>query len=285
MTWQMVGAAGDTGVETCGLPPARAVDPRLETPGATAFTIATLVTDEAQYAAMRSSFAAGGFSGPDCEYLFIDNRPQGSSFLKADAYRGLNAMLAAARGDIVILCHQDVRLLADGRAALEARLAGLTERDAGWALAGNAGGIGVGRLALRISDPHGRDQIRGTLPARVQSLDENFIVVRRAAGVAFSGDLAGFHFYGADICQAARVLGWHSYVIDFHLEHLSPGRKDASFVRAATAFRAKWQRALAPRWVQTTCALVRLSGDRLGDLAGRMTAGPLSAIARRMGLR
>jgi len=273
---------GITGDAAAALPLARAIDPAAPLPGAIAFTIATLVTDDVQYDAMRASFAAGGFCGADCEYLFIDNRPASAMAGRADAYRGLNALLAAARGRLVILCHQDVRLIGDGRAALEQRLAELEARDPRWALAGNAGGIGIGRLAVRISDPHGRDQSRGDLPARAQSLDENFIVVRRSAGLAFSADLEGFHFYGADICQVARVLGWHAYVVDFHLEHLSAGRKDLSFFRMQEAFRAKWSRAIEARWVQTTCALVRLSGDAVGTLVGRASARPIAALARRM---
>ena len=168
---------------------------------------------------------------------------------------------------------------------LEARLAHLERHDQRWALAGNAGGVGVGRLAVRITDPQGRNQSRGGFPACVHSLDENFIVVRRRAGVSFSSDLDGFHFYGADICQVARVLGWRAYVIDFHIEHLSAGRKDASFYRMQEAFRAKWSRALEARWVQTTCALVRLSGDAMGDLVGRASARPLAMVARRLGRR
>jgi len=243
-----------------------------------AFTVGTLVTDPAQYDLMRETFAAAGFSTADCEYLHVDNtgRPQ------TCAYRGLNAVLDAARGQIVILCHQDVRLVHDTRAVLEARLAELARVDPAWALAGNAGGIAPGRLALRITDPHGADQQRGRFPARVMSLDENFIVVRRAARVGFSRDLEGFHFYGADICLAADVMGYSAYVIDFHLRHLSGGRKDTSFYAAEAAFVAKWSRALKPRWMQTTCSLVRLSGTRGGRLIGGLVRAPYGKLSRRL---
>ena len=93
------------------LPTARAVDPSASGRVGLTFTIATLVTDDAQYDAMRASFAEGGFRGDDCEYVFIDNRPTSGAAGKADAYRGPNAMLQAARAEFVILCHQDVRLL------------------------------------------------------------------------------------------------------------------------------------------------------------------------------
>ena len=279
--------ATDEAARSADLPAARAIAAGRGDGDGPMFTIATLVTDDAQYRDMRRSFAAGGFRGDTCEYLFIDNRPNGQRDAVAgggqtDAYRGLNALIAAARGRYIVLCHQDVRLLEDDRAALEQRLRDLEETDPAWALAGNAGGIAPGRLALRISDPHGADQAVGMLPARVESLDENFIVVRRAAGLSLSRDLAGFHFYGADIAQVARTLGWHAYVIDFHLRHLSPGRKDRSFFAAEQAFRAKWAAALAPRWVQTTCSLVRLSGARLGHVLGGLAARPVAGLVRRL---
>ena len=165
-------------------------------------------------------------------------------------------MLDAARGDLVILCHQDVRLISDGRDQLEQRLAELDSLAPRWALAGNAGGAAPGKLAIRITDGHGHDVHVGALPLRVASLDENFIVVKGSARVALSGDLDGFHFYGADLCLVADTLGYSAHVIDFHLEHLSKGNKSASFHACERAFRAKWARALRPRWVQTTCALV-----------------------------
>ncbi|MBK9079272.1 MAG: acyl esterase [Hyphomicrobium sp.] len=242
------------------------------------YTIATLVTNPAQYDAMCASFQAGGFDEASCEYIHIDN----TETEQTDAYRGLNALLNAARASIVILCHQDVRLLQDGRASLDDRLNALTHRDPTWALAGNAGGVAPGRLALRLTDPHGRDQHTGNLPERVMSLDENFIVVRRDARIGFSNDLSGFHFYGADICLHAQHMGYSAYVIDFHLEHLSPGKKDQSFTAAEQAFARKWSRTLQPRWMQTTCSLIHLSGDPVRQSLGRVIDRPLARLARRL---
>lgn len=242
------------------------------------FTIGTLVTDWDQHREMKASFEAGGFSGPDCEYVAIDNSgPDNTS-----AYRGLNVLLDAARGRHVILCHQDVRLVDDDRTALEARLDELTAHDPSWAVVGNGGGVGAGRLALRISDPHQANQRVGQFPARVASLDENFLVVRRSARIGFSNDLSGFHLYGADICLMAELAGHTAYVVDFHLAHLSGGSLGASFTAAEDAFRAKWSRALRPRWVQTTCSLLRISGDRVGAAAGRVAERPYSRLLRKL---
>lgn len=242
------------------------------------YSIGTLVTDPAQYRVLRDSFEARGFDSAHTEFLFIDNTgPE-----QTDAYRGLNALIHAARGDVVVLCHQDVRLLDDDRETLELRLAEIETRDPDWALAGNAGGIAPGALALRITDPHGADRNTGDLPRRVMSLDENFIVVKRSARIGCSADLSGFHFYGPDLCLNADIAGHSAWVIDFHLAHLSGGRKSADFIAAEAAFRAKWSRALRPRWMQTTCTLVRLSGSGFGREAGRLAAKPYAGLLRRL---
>lgn len=246
--------------------------------GPVRFTIGTLVSSLDQHAEMVRSFRAHGFDGPDVEFIHIDNTGAG----RTDAYRGLNALLGEASGDYVILCHQDIRLVDDGRDALERCLAELDARDPGWGLAGNAGARDVGRLALRISDPHGADRSIGPLPARVMSLDENLIVARRAARLSCSRDLEGFHLYGADICLVADVLGWSAWVIDFHVRHLSAGRKDASFHAAERRFRAKWSRALRPRYVQTTCTLIHIAGGAVANALGRWSERSVAALSRRL---
>src|ERR1700744_3033020 len=138
------------------------------------FSVCSLVNNDGQYNRMLKSFAAYGFSGDDVEFIFVDNRGANSF----EAYGGLNAMLAKARGRYIICCHQDVELIGDGAGELQARLEELTARDPLWAIVGNAGAGPAGR-AVRISDPYGEDQRVGTLPALVHSLDENFLVLCR----------------------------------------------------------------------------------------------------------
>ena len=225
------------------------------------YTIATLVTDRVQYDAMVSSFCARGFGGDDCEFIYIDNTGPD----QMGAYSGLNAALSRSRGQYVVLCHQDVRLVDDTRVDLDARLDELDRLDPKWAIVGNAGGVCAGELAIRISDPHGRDQRRGSFPARVASVDENFVVVRAASRVGFSRDLDGFHLYGADLCLNADVRGYRSYVIDFHLKHLSAGNKDDAFSKSLQAFKDKWNTALRSRMIQTTCTFAWVGGDRVGS--------------------
>jgi hypothetical protein len=212
------------------------------------FSICTLVTRRGEYAEMVESFVGHGFVPADCEYLYIDN----SESNRFDAFQGYNLFLSGARGDYIILCHQDILLLEDGRAELEQRLNELTAHDSEWALCGNAGGVSFTRLAIRISDPYGENQSIGSFPARATALDENFIVVRRQANLSLSHDLSGFHFYGADLCMVADFLGQGAYVIDFHLRHKSGGKTDASFHGLRKDVARKYQKAYRHRWIVTT---------------------------------
>jgi hypothetical protein len=205
---------------------------------------------------MVSTFEARGFAGNDCEYLFLDNS-RSNAF---DAYEGLNLFLNNARGEYIIVCHQDVELLSDGRDQLDVVIAELEAKDPAWAVIGNSGGVSPGRLAIRITDPHGADQKTDQLPVRVRSLDENFLVVRRRANLALSHDLGGFHLYGTDLCIIADILGWRSYVVDFHLHHLSPGYREQSLSQSRVAMIKKYAHALRFRWVMSPCELLFLSG-------------------------
>jgi hypothetical protein len=243
-------------------------------PSGIRFSICSLVTDLAEYAEMVSSFRDGGFGGTDCEFLYLDNS-RGNTF---DAFAGYNLFLARAAGDYVILCHQDILLIGEGREALERRLAELDSLDPAWALCGNAGGTAGGSLALRITDPHGADQSAGAFPARATALDENFIVVRRESNLALSHDLGGFHLYGTDLCIVADMLGRSAYVIDFHLRHKSAGKTDGSFYAARKAAIAKYRRAFRTRWIRTTCTTFLVSGL---PLLGRTFSGRLGRPFRR----
>jgi hypothetical protein len=241
------------------------------------FSICTLVSDRAQYAAMRESFAAGGFGAPGTEYLHLDN----SEGNRWEAYGGIRDLLGRARGRHVILCHQDVRLLDEGAAALQARLNELDARDAGWAIAGNAGATAEGRFVLRITDPHAPDARRGPLPAAVVSLDENFLVLRNSAGLRPSAELAGFHLYGTDLCLQARMAGRGAWVVDFHLRHLSAGRVDAAFLDQQAAFERHWGARLGrTERLRTTCTRLTLAAGPFGRL---LATWRLRRLRRRLG--
>jgi hypothetical protein len=170
----------------------------------------------------------------------------------------------------------------DGRATLDAALANLSRLDPNWMVCGNAGGERLGRLAIRITDPHGKNQRVGALPAKVVSLDENFIVVRRRANLSLSHDLEGFHLYGTDLCLNADVLGGNCYVIDFHLCHKGAGITAESFFKVRERLIQKYRRAFRSRWIPTTCTNLFVSGT---PLLGRLLSRPSTIRAARFAAR
>lgn len=236
--------------------------------GEVRYSICTLVTKPAEYDAMRLSFQNAGFTDDVCEFIYIDNSERN----QADAFEAVNLFLQEAVGDLVIICHQDIRLHDHDISQLERVIAEITSLDPGWAVLGNAGGVSPGQLAIRITDPKGTDTSTGTFPAQVAAIDENFMLVRRAANLAVSGDLSGYHFYGTDLCIVADVLGYSSYVIDFHLHHIGgestkKGKSKNSFHSSYPIVRdalvQKYGRAFRSRWIQNTGTIIYLTGSRL----------------------
>lgn len=251
------------------------------------YSICTLVTSAAQYQAMQQSFHKAGFDSDECEFLYLDN----SQSNRFDAFQAVNLFLQAATGDYIIICHQDIQLHDDRVEDLDRLINDITHTDPDWAVLGNAGGVRPGRLAIRITDPKGKNTSAGPFPARVDAIDENFMVVRRSANLSLSGDLSGYHFYGTDLCIIADILGYHCYVIDFHLHHIGgestrKGKAKNSFHTSYPQIREailrKYQRAFRPRWIQNTGTILYLSGSRLkrSALNGKVAVGLAKFIGK-----
>ncbi len=217
------------------------------------YSICTLVTKWDQYCAMIDSFVGAGFAPGLCEYLYIDN----SAGNKADGYQGFNAFLNSAQGQYIILCHQDIALH-DRIEQLERCIRQIDQIDPTWALLGNAGSTEAGANVIRITDPSG-SHTSDQLPARVQTLDENFILAKRSANLCVSHDLTGFHFYGADLCQVARALGCAAWVVNFSLYHGSSGCRDAAFFHSRKQVLEKYRRTYRLGTLQTPSVLLPLS--------------------------
>jgi hypothetical protein len=146
--------------------------------------------------------------------------------------------------------HQDV-LCIDTKDKLLECLSKLTELDNHWAICGNAGAISYHEDAMYINNA-GQIKISANLPARVISLDENFLVIKHDSNLTISSDLSGFHLYGTDLCLIGDILGYHAYVIPFMVKHLSYGNQQ-ELDRYIPVFFKNYGRKLRNRYIETTC--------------------------------
>lgn len=233
------------------------------------YSICTLVTNKQQYIDMLESFKDAGFTEDRCEYMYIDNTEQN----KYDAYSGVKQFLNLAKGKYIILCHQDLILHKDKVEKLDAVINEISRIDPNWALLGNAGGTVPGQQAYLLTEFEGNHLERGKLPFKVNSLDENFILVNKEANISISNDLQGFHMYGTDLCIIANILGYSCYVVDFHLWHLGGASTEAPKIEGKHATNTfdtmrkkiivKYQRAFSPRFIQTTCTIFYVSSSKI----------------------
>jgi hypothetical protein len=215
------------------------------------FQICTIANRPAEVQAMRESFVAAGFDTQRCQYTVFDN----SSGNIHDPFDELFKVCTSSAAPYIIFCHQDVRLnKGHGYDQLVAQLRELNQRDPAWAIAGNAGVDEAGMNVMRITDPRGVFSATN-LPRRVYTLDENFLVIRTAAGIHPSRQLNGFHFYATDLCFNAMAQGKICYVIDFHLNHLSAGNTESQeFAHSFARFVDTWRPQL------TCCVTATITG-------------------------
>jgi len=204
------------------------------------FHICTITNNLKQYEEMRSSYITAGFTEDKCRYSLFDNS-QGNVFDPSV----FNAIRSSTSEPYIIFCHQDILLnQGDGFDKLVKIVGELDQIDPQWAVAGNSGLTRRGEHVSKITDPvsHYYKSWRKGFPYPVQSLDENFLVIRTQADV--SCNIKTFYFYAHELCLDAFSKGYLSYVIDFHLTHLSPGKYEhdghSPFSSAISFFEDKW---------------------------------------------
>jgi hypothetical protein len=179
----------------------------------------------------------------------------------ATAAEGLNRALADARHPLVVCLHQDVYL---PRGWPQRFLQQYRQAERQFGPIGVAGVYGATRDAAGPA-PAGhvidRQYAQGgsvAMPARVETLDELLLAVPKAAGLTFEPRL-GFHFYGADICLAARKRGLAAVVLDALCFHNSRSvALPPAFYDSGSAFAAKWADQLP---VATSCGQIDPQGQ------------------------
>jgi hypothetical protein len=209
------------------------------------FSICTIVNDRVEYEVMKGTFLKSGFTSK-CEYIIADNC-SGNEF---NAYEAINHFFKIAKGEYIIIVHQDVRVV-DSREKLEQCLSELERKDSDWAICGNAGGWDYKKTYYHLDD-NGDIRKSDNLPQRVFSLDENLLIIKASKNLAASSNIDSFHFYGTDLCIVADFLGYSSYVIPFMVRHLSKGNlKDMELKQPE--FVERYGQKLRSRFIQTSC--------------------------------
>lgn len=238
------------------------------------YSICTLTNKPLEYAEMLDSFTNAGFSENDCEFLYADN----SVANEFEAYGGINRFLREASGEYVIICHQDVLIRKDKRANLETQIELVSTIDTNWGVLGNAGVNNMFNMSYIITRSDMKTYQKGMLPSKVQSLDENFLLIKASANLALSGDLSGFHMYGTDICLVAECLGYSAFAIDFNIIHKGTGLVDESFYSLSNSIRKKYIHFFRGRYIRSTITRFYLSSNPL--LNSLMNIGIIKSISR-----
>jgi hypothetical protein len=219
-------------------------------------SICTLVTDSSDYQLLLNSFLKAGFNEKNCEFLFIDN-----SNNKYNAYSGINKFLATAKGKYIIICHQDIEIKYDNYEMLMEQIEFMNKRDNTWGVLGNAGNLNLHKFFMKITHPNNQTIEKGILPAKINTLDENFLVIKKEANIGLSSNLKGFHFYGTDICILANIRGYSCYAINFNILHKSEGKIDANYYKNKKELIHKYENALKSRFLRTTITHIFISSS------------------------
>lgn len=165
------------------------------------------------------------------------------------AAKALNAGIVQARGDIVVLCHQDVIFYQGWIDMLFDRIREIELQNKKWGVLGTAG------ITLK-DDTYGVvHNIKGSIEwqstkrvrfGEVQTVDEHCMIIKKSNGLRFDSDtFNGWHMYGPDLCLLAASRGMKNYGILCPLVHdsssgsLISGRNE--FMRLLNALAKKWR--------------------------------------------
>ena len=199
-------------------------------------------------------------AGSPHEVILIHDAPSAAA--------GLTMGWTRAKHPWVVYVHQDVHLPEGWDRQLARQL---REAERRFGPVGVAGAYGVGEVIAPadLTQPLAAERIgwvvdRGRmlrdgpeLPAKVATLDELILIVRRDAPLRFDPAL-GFHLYGADLCLQAREAGLAVVALEVLCQHNSRtvGLPDA-FFRSAQVFARKWAHRLP---VATPCVIIDKGG-------------------------
>jgi hypothetical protein len=166
-----------------------------------------------------------------------------------------NDAIAKANTDVIVFAHQDVYFPETWLADLDRSLQILERSDPNWGVLGCWGvnnrdlqagflySVGLGELGAPFAEP-----------VVIDTLDEFILVLRKSSGLKFDPSLPKFHFYGTDICLAARKQNINCYAISAYSVHnTSYGFLSPEFYECYWHIKRRWKEFLP---IQTPCIRV-----------------------------
>lgn len=146
------------------------------------------------------------------EFIVVDNR---SDIFFQTLGQAINAGIAQARHDLLVIVHEDVVLRPGWHEMFEESLTALEQHDPDWLLVGVVGWDENERLVGHCSDPHGFWNTFGAKPfVRAARIDEQVLVLRKSKCFFPDPDLPSIHNIGRDMVWDAARLGVATYVIN-----------------------------------------------------------------------
>lgn len=222
------------------------------------FSICTLYRNSPRYHQLVDELKLCGFD-QGVEYLSIDNHSN-----EWDCYQAIRHFISSARGEYVVICHDDIRPNGNTIDALKEELEKILRKDPKAAVFGVAGKgrsliSGVGHFI----SPRGREYWGFANAGRACTLDECFLIVRKESNVTVSPDLKGYHFYGADLCLNANRVGFSCYALDYPVFHASDGVLNGDFFLARHDFENHLKAVGDLRVIHTTCTTLYAGEGKL----------------------
>jgi|SRR5580698_7155186 hypothetical protein len=180
----------------------------------------------------------------------------------SSAAAAYNDAIDRAQTDIIVFAHQDVYFPEKWLGDLNRSLKILDVMDEDWGVLGGWGinrqgqgagfvySVGLGIFGQAFDNP-----------VTVDTLDEFVLILRKSSGLRFDPTLPHFHFYGMDICMAARKNNKKCYAISaFSVHNTSYGFLSQEFFNCYWHVRRRWREFLP---VQTTCIKVSVWNEDL----------------------
>jgi len=201
--------------------------------------------------------------------------------------KAYNDGMAKTDAQILICLHQDV-FLPDGWE--DQMLASLSKLEpSNWGVLGVAGIQSLERRSVLVGHLLDRGVEIGSsenLPARVDTLDELLLVIRKDQKLRFDERIPATHLYGADICLQASSQGLGCFAISAYCQHnsIDSNPHTPEFRLAVKYMQKKWKRRLP---FVTTCAVVESKSVEtlrriVNSLGLQPLAHPIAARVRRL---